>query len=657
MAFDIISLVDANSGGLHALDMILLCMDIMQYYMQADGIPQFIVMMEDAQKKAKWAGMPIADVKLLMMAFVAVLAAQHFPREVDDWEGLPARSCTWQAWKVAFRLAHLRHQCQLQALGGGEPLGGAHTVISTAAPTMDCIKKALENLALAALNDTTVLQQLMAANLALTVLVTLLTAANKKLADDFVRSKGGATPAAALAPAKGHSANKPFLGNCCWTHGHRVSQTHTSATCSCKSMGHKDNATTASTMGGYEADKGWNSHARRCWSANLVHLDNINLCKNNYYYALLIESAPTPTSTSPHQHMGIANSGSSSFYFSCRTPVANYNPRAPTVSVTVANRCPKHSIASATLAFIPALFPSTMLGHVMPSFPHTLVGLGPFVNQGCKIVFDKTSVTIYHSDGHPILNGWQDINGPQIWQSPLTAPPPPPAHSPPLAPIAGGLSAAMSAGLPHPSQGFGATSTTREDIQVIFLREATPSMAMAHPALPTTCKRLTSPASAYLLASTMRVLVFRSSKRGKMPLKQAMVTPSMFSHTPMWQDVVPVPMKQSWDILPNSARMSDQPSPNSPPPCYPTALPTAASSPKDMPSNQVFIKVYPLRRLYTDDTGRFPIRACSGNQYIMIAFPSSSKSSSPKVTTIKLQPTMPLWHTWQQGVSRWTSKF
>ncbi len=51
-AIDIMSLLDANSGGLHALDMILLCMDMMQYYVQVNGIPQFIVMMEDAQKKA-----------------------------------------------------------------------------------------------------------------------------------------------------------------------------------------------------------------------------------------------------------------------------------------------------------------------------------------------------------------------------------------------------------------------------------------------------------------------------------------------------------------------------------------------------------------------------------------------------------------------------
>jgi hypothetical protein len=37
----------------------------------------------------------------------------------------------------------------------------------------------------------------------------------------------------------------------------------------------------------------------------------------------------------------------------------------------------------------------------------------------------------------------------------------------------------MTAGLPHPSQGFRATSAAGEDIQVKFLWEATQSMAMA----------------------------------------------------------------------------------------------------------------------------------------------------------------------------------
>ena len=50
MVIDIMALLDASRGGSHAVKMITLRTNMMQYYMQAEGIPQFIVMMEDAQK-------------------------------------------------------------------------------------------------------------------------------------------------------------------------------------------------------------------------------------------------------------------------------------------------------------------------------------------------------------------------------------------------------------------------------------------------------------------------------------------------------------------------------------------------------------------------------------------------------------------------------
>jgi hypothetical protein len=97
MARKIMAFLNANSGGLHAIDMITLCTNMHNYYTQADGIPQYINMLEDAQKKATQAGMPIANVELVMMASAAVLAAQHFLHKVDDWEGLPSASRTWMA--------------------------------------------------------------------------------------------------------------------------------------------------------------------------------------------------------------------------------------------------------------------------------------------------------------------------------------------------------------------------------------------------------------------------------------------------------------------------------------------------------------------------------------------------------------------------------
>ncbi len=83
------------------------------------------------------------------------------------------------------------------SFGGGKPLGGAHTVIPASAPTINRISTALKNLALVVSNDTTVLQQLTAANLFLIALVTLLMTANMKLADALARNKGVVTPAAA----------------------------------------------------------------------------------------------------------------------------------------------------------------------------------------------------------------------------------------------------------------------------------------------------------------------------------------------------------------------------------------------------------------------------------------------------------------------------
>jgi hypothetical protein len=50
MAREIIAFLDASSRGLHTIDMISLRTNMHNYYTQADGIPQYINMLEDAQK-------------------------------------------------------------------------------------------------------------------------------------------------------------------------------------------------------------------------------------------------------------------------------------------------------------------------------------------------------------------------------------------------------------------------------------------------------------------------------------------------------------------------------------------------------------------------------------------------------------------------------
>jgi hypothetical protein len=64
-----------------------------------------------------------------------------------------------------------------------------HAVIPTPAASIDRLGTAINILALAVANNTTVLQQLRASNLALSSLVTMLTEANKKLSEALAKAK------------------------------------------------------------------------------------------------------------------------------------------------------------------------------------------------------------------------------------------------------------------------------------------------------------------------------------------------------------------------------------------------------------------------------------------------------------------------------------
>ena len=118
-------------------------------------------------------------------------------------------------------------------------MSGTNSALPTLAATIDRLGTALNNLALAAANDTTVLQQLTASNLALTTSSATLTVANKKLSEALAKAKVLCPPA--TTPGKSGAprpTNKPFPGNYCWTHGHWCSQLHTSATCGGNAAGH-----------------------------------------------------------------------------------------------------------------------------------------------------------------------------------------------------------------------------------------------------------------------------------------------------------------------------------------------------------------------------------------------------------------------------------
>jgi hypothetical protein len=51
----------------------------------------------------------------------------------------------------------------------------------------------------------------------------------------------------------------------------------------------------------------------------------------------------------------------------------------------------------------------------MAGFPHSLIGLTPFVDVDCQVIFTKTLVIAFDANDKAILIGWRETAGPQLW--------------------------------------------------------------------------------------------------------------------------------------------------------------------------------------------------------------------------------------------------
>jgi hypothetical protein len=77
-------------------------------------------------------------------------------------------------------------------------------------------------------------------------------------------------------------------------------------------------------------------------------VENNNLL-NHLKLAVTSLGSCNPTQLPPKNESGIADSGSTGYYFGPNAPVSNYDATAPTTEVQVANSTPEQSIASAEL--------------------------------------------------------------------------------------------------------------------------------------------------------------------------------------------------------------------------------------------------------------------------------------------------------------------
>ena len=173
---DLLAHLQAGCTGQHALELLALHNKMQRYHLKVEGIPEYINMLEDAQKQASRAGQTIADETLLLFAKTVMLTTERFPRANKDWEDRAKSDKTWTLWKQVYKKAHTKACIKAQANKVTVKFGAESSAVhqettqnvENKRAVNDVGMKALEgyfdNLAAAAVNEKLVLEQLVANN-------------------------------------------------------------------------------------------------------------------------------------------------------------------------------------------------------------------------------------------------------------------------------------------------------------------------------------------------------------------------------------------------------------------------------------------------------------------------------------------------------------
>ena len=180
--------LQAGCTGRHALDLLALHNEMQRYHLEVEGIPEYINMLEDAQRQAGQGGHTITDKTLLFFAIMVMLTSKQSPWANDDWEDQAKRDKTWASWKLTYKQAHTKTRFKAQAHESSTKSGAANSAarleshlpldnqLERDSSNVKTLEGYFNNLSAAATNEKDVLKQLVLNN-------TTLAASNKSLVD------------------------------------------------------------------------------------------------------------------------------------------------------------------------------------------------------------------------------------------------------------------------------------------------------------------------------------------------------------------------------------------------------------------------------------------------------------------------------------------
>ena len=91
--------LEDHCTGLHVIDAVDIPSVVQTFCTEAEGVPQYINIMEIAQMKSVSTPLPVTDEIMQVIAFTAILASGEYPNDMREWQMLTPADQKWDKWE------------------------------------------------------------------------------------------------------------------------------------------------------------------------------------------------------------------------------------------------------------------------------------------------------------------------------------------------------------------------------------------------------------------------------------------------------------------------------------------------------------------------------------------------------------------------------
>ena len=573
-------------------------------------IDMYFKRIDECVQFATDAGNPFTPSQILQTAYYAIASCGLYTDACKLWRKRPKEEKTWTEFKQYF--ADEYHDLKEMHKTSAKETGfhAANLASEEEPEAADDFMEAFQNLAMAATTDKTTIAQLVEANAKLVESNKILTEQLAMIQQQVGNKAHVPTNTFVARKAKQDWTMDPK--GYCWTHGYRVKVGHNSYTCSNKKEGHKDEATRANILGGSTQNKNWVHPGLEVNnSGNNSNTGLQHYCSNN-----LVNNITTTPMTS-----AILDSGASSHYIAENHAHILQNVRKDTsVNVNLPNGNTLASTLIGTLSMLGKPSHKASQAHVIQGLNKSLLSIGKICDANYTAVFDKTSVKICKQSLHVpeetiVVRGQRNpTNG--LWTTPLQQ-------------------------KQHELCKIDHYKNATTQNMILFLYYAAFS-----PAVSTLIKAINKgffQSWPGFTSTAVRTYVknLEATSKGHLDHVRKNIRSTKDSANTAVHDLRP--QDNSTPI----ARVQNKPHLND-------CMETPQQEPDNVETKDFFVRITDIHRVYTDQTGKFPVKSSRGSQYCFVIY--SYDANAIIVYPIKNRNAVELLEAYKKGITYLTMR-